>query len=116
MPGSTVAALRSMTRAPAGMATEGPTSVIRSPVMSTTWFGSIVPDRLSNRRPARIATTCAGDARNLAGALAMPPAAHGRGEPHGRDEDADDYADARRTTTHAVSLAFDRFERSAQLL
>ena len=37
------------------------------------WFGSIVPARLSNRRPARTATTCAGAARNFAGALAICP-------------------------------------------
>ena len=56
-PGSTVAPLRSITRAPAGIRTRpsGPTSVMRSPDTSTTCFVSICPLLLSNSRPARTA-------------------------------------------------------------
>src|SRR3954463_6330103 len=46
-----------MTFTPAGtfIWSAGPTAVIRSPVMSTTWFARFVPDLGSNMRPARIA-------------------------------------------------------------
>src|SRR5215467_14075345 len=57
MPGSTVAFVRSIVRTPGGIATFAPTSAMRSPRTSTTWFVSIEPLRASNRRPARIAVT-----------------------------------------------------------
>src|SRR5258708_26947540 len=58
-PGSTVAPRKSITSAPAGILTwdSGPTSVILSPLISTTCFASICPVLLSNRRPARTAVT-----------------------------------------------------------
>src|SRR5688572_7747398 len=76
-PGNTVARLRSMTRAPVGTLTcaSGPTSVMRSPLISTTWFVSIRPAWLSNRRPARTAVTTAGGAHC---ANPLPGRTHGR--------------------------------------
>src|SRR5205823_8984616 len=61
-PGRTVVWLRSITCASAGIVTEpaGPTSVTRSPAITTTWLVSIWPVLLSNNRPARTATTLAG--------------------------------------------------------
>src|SRR4030095_350457 len=73
IPGRPVAALRSMTRASGGIATDGPTSAMRSPRTSTVWLATSAPERLSNRRPARIAMTCPEGTRNLPGALAIPP-------------------------------------------
>src|ERR1700724_3861914 len=63
MPGMTVAEERSITRAPGGISTAGPTLVMRSPLMRMTWLLSIAADLESNRRPARMATTWLGDAR-----------------------------------------------------
>ncbi len=42
-----------------------PTSVMRSPRTITTWLASIVPERASNRCPARMATTWSRGARYL---------------------------------------------------
>src|SRR5262245_16791619 len=57
MQGRTVDVIRSTTRAPAGIWTDGPTSAMRSPRTSTIWLLSIAPLRASNSRPARIAVT-----------------------------------------------------------
>ena len=65
MPGSTVAELRSITLASAGICTDAPTSAMRSPLMRTIWLFNIVPDFASKSLAARIATTCVGDARNF---------------------------------------------------
>src|SRR5712691_395292 len=75
MPGMTVAEPRSMTRAPAGMSTEDPTLVMRSPLMRMTWLLRTAPDLDSNMRPARIAMTWSAGARYLpaAGFRAAPP-------------------------------------------
>ena len=77
-PGSTVSPPRSNTCAPAGIFTcpSGPTSTIRSPVMTITCFASIAPVLLSNKRPARTAIVC-----GAAGHLYIPPSAptHGVG-------------------------------------
>lgn len=61
-PGSTVARLRSMVSTPAGIWTRsaGPTSTMRSPLMTITWFIKFVPDFGSNKRPARTAKPCGG--------------------------------------------------------
>jgi hypothetical protein len=61
-PGRTVAWLRSITCASLGIFTcaADPTSLRRSPCSTNTWLVSIWPLVLSNRRPARIATTPAG--------------------------------------------------------
>jgi hypothetical protein len=58
-PGSTVSRLKSRIVAPAGIgrSARGPTALIRSPLMSTTWSASKVPVFASNIRPARTATT-----------------------------------------------------------
>ena len=58
MPGSTVAWLRSITWAPAGIFTcdSGPTSVMRSPCSTMICPRSICPLLLSNSCPARTAT------------------------------------------------------------
>jgi hypothetical protein len=71
-PGRTVAWLRSITCASVGIFTEaaGPTSVMRSPSSTTTWFTSIWPVLLSNSRPARTATTPLG-----CGHMCEPPSA-----------------------------------------
>src|SRR5882762_5628928 len=75
MPGMTVAEPRSMTRAPAGISTDDPTLVMRSPLMRMTWLLRMAPDLESNMRPARIATTWSDGARYLpaAGFRAAPP-------------------------------------------
>ena len=69
-PGRTVAWLRSMICAPAGILSWDwePTSVIRSPERITSCFVSIWPVLLSNRRPARMAMT-----RGAGGHWKMPP-------------------------------------------
>src|ERR1700689_3348249 len=61
-PGSTVAWLRSMTLAPAGIwiLSAGPTSTILSPLMRMTWLSKLVPDLGSNSRPALLATPSGG--------------------------------------------------------
>ena len=80
IPGSTVAWLRSITLAPAGILScvSGPTSVMRSPCSSTTCFVSIWPVLLSNNWPARTATTC-GAGGHLFAAPSDPK--HGGGPP-----------------------------------
>src|ERR1700739_3574089 len=65
MPGITVAFERSMTLAPDGRGRLGPAYVTRSPRTITTWLESIMPERASNRRPARMATIWALGARYL---------------------------------------------------
>src|SRR5258706_7496955 len=65
MPGMTVADPRSMTRAPAGTATPAPASAIRSPRTTITGLATIRPERESNMRAARMATTWFGGARNF---------------------------------------------------
>src|SRR5580704_1828320 len=70
-PGSTVARVRSITRAPAGTVTlaAGPTCVIFSPWMRTTWLFNIWPDFGSNNLPARTAVVsgaCACDQASVA--------------------------------------------------
>src|SRR5579863_1807748 len=70
-PGSTVARLRSTTLTPAGIVTlaAGPTCVIFSPWIRTTWLLSICPDFGSNNLPARTAVVsgaCACDQTSVA--------------------------------------------------
>src|SRR6266513_5744554 len=80
IPGSTVAAPRSITVAPAGTCTPAPASAMRLPLTTTTGLASILPDRASNSRAPRIATTWLGGARNFRasgdaeGVLAVPAA------------------------------------------
>src|ERR1041385_1089277 len=68
IPGRTVAPLRSITCASAGIATPPPTSVMRSPLIRMTWLLRSVPARLSNIRPARMAITWFGGVTNRVGA------------------------------------------------
>src|SRR5689334_140624 len=65
MPGSTVAALMSITWAPGGICTPAPTSAIRSPRTRISWLTSSLPERASNIRPARTATTWSRGARSF---------------------------------------------------
>src|SRR5262249_15740076 len=67
MPGMTVAALRSIMRAPAGMSTDDPTLTIRSPLMRMIWLFRMAPDLDCNIRPALVAASWSRGARYLAG-------------------------------------------------